>query len=115
MRYKLLTLLSNLVAVADQGKKQDDSPVPQQMKKYLEETHSSQSSSDKQSPPPDEPPLPKRERMKQGNGPMKWLYRSSTSNAVCREKFCEAETFSTFAIKYQLTKISSSENFLLAS
>ena len=65
MRYKLLTLLSNFVAVADQGKEQNDSPIPQQ-KKYLEETHSSQSSSDKQSPPPDEPPLLKRERMKQG-------------------------------------------------
>ena len=63
MRYKLLTLLSNFVAVADQRK---DSPVSQQMKKYLEETHSSQSSSDKQSPSPDEPHLPKRERMKQG-------------------------------------------------
>ena len=62
MSYKLLTLLSNFVAVADQGK---DSPVPQQ-KKYLEETHSSQSSSGRQSSPPDEPPLPKRERMKQG-------------------------------------------------
>ena len=58
MRYKLLTLLSNFVAVADQGKEQDASPVPQQ-KSYLEETHSSQSSSDKQSLPPGEPPLPK--------------------------------------------------------
>ena len=65
MSYKLLTLLSNFVAVADQGKEQDDSPVPQQMK-YLEETHSSQSSSDRQLQPPGEPPLPKRERMKQG-------------------------------------------------
>ena len=65
MRYKLLTLLSNFVAVADQGKEQDASPVPQQ-ERYPEETHSSQSSSDKQSPPPDESPLPKRERMKQG-------------------------------------------------
>ena len=65
MRYKLLTLLSNFVAVADQGKEQDDSPVPQQ-EKYLEETHSSQGSSDRQSLPPDEPPLLKRERMKQG-------------------------------------------------
>ena len=65
MRYKLLTLLSNFVAVADQGKEQDASPVPQQ-KRYLEETHSSQSSSDKQSLPPDEPSLPRRERMKTG-------------------------------------------------
>ena len=65
MRYKLLTLLSNFVAVADQGKEQDASPVPQQ-EKYPEETHSSQSSSDRQSLPPDEPPLLKRERMKQG-------------------------------------------------
>ena len=55
MRYKLLTLLSNFVAVADQGKEQDASPVPQQ-KKYPEEIHSSQSSSDKQSLPPGEPP-----------------------------------------------------------
>ena len=65
MRYKLLTLLSNFVAVTDQGKEHDDSPVPQQ-KKYLEETHSSQSSSDRQLQPPGEPPLLKRERMKQG-------------------------------------------------
>ena len=65
LRYKLLTLLSNFVAVADQGKEQDASPVPQQ-KKYLEETHSSQGSTDRQSLPPDEPPLLKRERMKQG-------------------------------------------------
>ena len=65
MRYKLLTLLSNFVAVADQGKEQDASPVPQQ-EKYLEETHSSQSSSDRQLQPPGEPPLLKRERMKQG-------------------------------------------------
>ena len=64
MRYKLLTLLSNFVAVADQGKEQDDSPEPQQ--KYPEETHSSQGSSDRQSLPPDEPPLPKKERMKTG-------------------------------------------------
>ena len=66
MRYKLLTLLSNFVAVTDQGKEQDASPVPQQKKRYLEETHSSQSSSDRQSLAPDEPPLPKRKRMKQG-------------------------------------------------
>ena len=66
MRYKLLTLLSNFVAVADQRKEQDASPVPQQKKRYPQETHSSQSSSDRQSLPPDEPPLPKRERMKQG-------------------------------------------------
>ena len=65
MRYKLLTLLSNLVAVADQAKEQEASPVLQQ-KKYLEETHSSQSSSDRQSLAPDEPPLTERKRMKQG-------------------------------------------------
>ena len=57
MRYKLLTLLSNFVAVADQ-RKREDSLVPQQ-KRYPEETHSSQSSSDRQSLPSDEPPLPK--------------------------------------------------------
>ena len=64
MRYKLLTLLSNFVAVADQGKKQDASPVPQQKKRYLEETHSSQGSSDRQLQPPGEPPPSK--RIKQG-------------------------------------------------
>ena len=63
MRYKLLTLLSNFVAVADEGKEQDASPVPQQ-KRYLEETHSSQSSNDRQSLPPGEPPPS--ERIKQG-------------------------------------------------
>ena len=105
MRYKLLTLLSNLVAVADQGKKQDDSPVPQQMKKYLEETHSSQSSSDRQSPPPDEPPLPKGERMKTGT-----VHWSASTEATHPTQYV-AEIFSIFAIKYQLTKISSSKNF----
>ena len=63
MRFKLLTLLSNFVAVADEGKKHDASS---QQKKYLEETHSSQSSSDRQLLPPDESPLHKRERVKQG-------------------------------------------------
>ena len=63
MRYKLLTLLSNFVAVADQGKEQDDSPVPQQ-KRYPQETHSSQGSSDRQLQPPGEPPPS--ERIKQG-------------------------------------------------
>ena len=58
MRYKLLTLLSNFVAVADQ-KKRDDSPVPQQKKRYPEETHTSQSSSDSESLPSDDPSLPK--------------------------------------------------------
>ena len=58
MRYKLLTLLSNFVAVADE-RKRVDSPVPQQKKRYLEETHTSQSSSDSESLPSDEPPLPK--------------------------------------------------------
>ena len=63
MRYKLLTLLSNFVAVADQRKEQDASPVPQQ-KKYPQETHSSQNSSDMQMQPPGEtPPLG---RIKQG-------------------------------------------------
>ena len=62
MRYKLLTLLSNFVAVADQGKR-GASPVPQQ-KRYPQETHSSQSSSDRQSLPPGEPPPSK--RIKQG-------------------------------------------------
>ena len=57
MRYKLLTLLSNFVAVEDEGKEQDDSPVPQQMKRYPQETH-------RQLQPPGEPPPS--ERIKQG-------------------------------------------------
>ena len=69
MRYKLLILPSNFVAVADQGKEQDDSPVPQR-KKYLEETHSSQSSSDMQMQPPGEPPPS--ERIKQGICMFQW-------------------------------------------
>ena len=56
MRYSLLTLLPNFVAVADQ-RKRDASPVPHQ-KRYPEETHS-QSSSDRQLQPPGEPSLPK--------------------------------------------------------
>ena len=103
MRYKLLTLLSNFVAVADQRKEQDDIPVPQQ--KYTEETHSSQSSSDRQSPPPDEPPLPRRERMETGT--VQW----SASTEAAHPTQYVAEIFSIFAIKYQLAKISSSEIF----
>ena len=57
MRYKLLILLSNLVAVADQAKEQDDSPVPQQMKRYPQETH-------RQLQPPGE--TPSKERIKLG-------------------------------------------------
>ena len=53
MRYKLLTLLSNFVAVADQRKERDDSPVPQQMKRYPQETH-------RQLQPPGETPSKKR-------------------------------------------------------
>ena len=63
MRYKLLTLLSNFVALADQEKKRGASPVPQQ-KRYPQETHSSQGSSDRQLQPPGEPPPS--ERIKQG-------------------------------------------------
>ena len=62
MRYKLLTLLSNFVAVADQGKS-GASPEPQQ-KRYPQERQSSQGSSDRQLQPPGEPPPSK--RIKQG-------------------------------------------------
>ena len=49
----------------DQEKRKEQDPSPGQ-KRYPQETHSSQSSSDRQLQPPGEPPLPKRERMKQG-------------------------------------------------